>query len=253
MSSTQDVTRELIDAWRSGEHRSTTPAARLPDTAPAVVLDGDGPAGGTLDLGATLRARRSLRDFGGAPLRANDVLDVVATGLADERSSREDGWPDLPELEITAVALNLEGLGPGVHRLDASRRSAAYLGPLPADPETLTLQSEFTRAAVILSLGADLATAEANAGVHGYRRLMTSASAAAYGMWLEAVARGWIGSVFAGLLPAALRQSTASDGASRHQMFALAIGVPAATPSPDSSSAPRVPEDPMPTPMDRKE
>ena len=53
---------------------------------------------------------------------------------------------------------------------------------------------------------------------------MTRAGAAVYAMWLEAVARGLVGSVFAGFLPAAVRLPLRCDGVSRHPLFAVALG-----------------------------
>jgi hypothetical protein len=55
-------------------------------------------------------------------------------------------------------------------------------------------------------------------------------AAAAYTMWLDAVASGLVGTVFAGFIPASVRRPLKSDGTSRHQIFALALGAPMRAP-----------------------
>ena len=140
-------------------------------------------------------------------------------------------WPDdhrRSPLEIFAIVVRLDGLAPGMYRLDPDSGAYSPLAALPSAPELedLTIQSEFCRAAVILSVAGDLDLATQLYGTHGYRTLMTRGSAAAYTMWLRAVGREWIGSVFAGFIPAAVRIPLSSDGNSRHQLFALALGAP---------------------------
>ena len=180
------------------------------------------------DLLGAMQRRRSTRFFGPEALPAADLFDLIEGGLAREESSRGESGPDLPPIETIAVVFRVDGLEPGVYSVDPQARTAALSAPLPTgrDLHDFTLQSEFCDAAVILSFGADLGTATAVAGTHGYRLLMQRASHAAYSMWINGVRRNWTGSVFAGLLPAALRLPLGSDGATRHQLFALALGTP---------------------------
>jgi hypothetical protein len=125
---------------------------------------------------------------------------------------------------VYAVAFRVGGLEPGLYALTADGYEPAAPLPPPEEVAGLTVQEEFCRAAVILSLAVDPAAAEARYGGHGYRTALTRAGAAAYSMWLHAVGRGWVGSVFAGFIPAMVRVPLASDGSSRHQVFALALG-----------------------------
>lgn len=230
MTSAPEIAHELIVALRD----APSPASTTRGVRPALVPVGDvvnvasGNAGAQrIDLVQTLRTRRSTRFYGAEALPAPELLDTIARGLAVDA----ENWPshavDHP-LEVSAVAFRIDGLAPGVYVTDVAARTATPVAALPEGDaiRELTLQSEFCDAAVILTIGADLQAASVQ-GAHGYRLLMERAASAAYTMWLDAVSRGWTGSVFAGLLPASVRRPLASDGASRHQLFALALGHPA--------------------------
>uniref|UniRef100_A0AAU3GWG5 Nitroreductase family protein n=1 Tax=Streptomyces sp. NBC_01401 TaxID=2903854 RepID=A0AAU3GWG5_9ACTN len=183
-------------------------------------------------LRTVLERRRSIRFFGPGPVDASLVADVVAGGLTQDAET----WPQEQEhcpLQTDVVAFRLDGLEPAMYSLDthagterAGERSYVQVAPLP-EPEArhdLTLQWEFCDSAAIISIAADLDRASEVHGAHGYRLLMSRAAAAAYAMWLDAVALGLVGTVFAGFIPASVRQPLRSDGASRHQIFALALG-----------------------------
>ena len=228
MSSTAELATELIANLR-----------QTPDPAPAVprtrrVPPGTGPAvrapeqpSARADLLSVLRQRRSVRFYGPEPVPLPQLADVVDAGVRADREAWPAEQPSCP-LETFAVAFRVDGLGPGMYLVDSPARSFTPVGPPPAadDLQGLTLQSEFCRSAVIVSIAGDLTAATQAHGSHGYRLLMGRASAAAYAMWLDAVAGGLVGSVFAGFIPAAVRTPLLSDGNSRHQLFALALGAP---------------------------
>jgi len=179
------------------------------------------------DLSTTLHRRRAQRVFGSAAVAPALLLECVAAGLSADRRY----WPDEAEcceLLPVLVAQRVGGLAPAVYDLDPAGRTATPVMALPTPEavEALTLQREFAAAAAIVAVLSDVDGSEARHGAHGYRRLMTRAGAAVYAMWLEAVARGLVGSVFAGFLPAAVRVPLRCDGVSRHQLFALALGSP---------------------------
>ncbi|MYT15719.1 MULTISPECIES: nitroreductase family protein [unclassified Streptomyces] len=180
-----------------------------------------------------LDERKSVRIFHPEPISASLIADVVSRGIQEDFRS----WPAEQEpcpLQTTVVALRLDGLGPGMYSLDTlagigghpEEHAYVQVAPLP-EPDALhdlTLQWEFCDSAAIISIAADLDRVSELHGAHGYRMLMGRAAAAAYTMWLDAVAVGLVGSVFAGFIPASVRQPLRSDGASRHQIFALALG-----------------------------
>jgi hypothetical protein len=199
------------------------------------------------DLSRTLHQRRAQRVFGSVEVAPALLLECVAAGLAADRRH----WPDEAnccELLPVLVAQRVSGLAPAVYDLDPRARTATPVMALPtrADVEALTLQREFAAAAAIVAVLSDVDGSEARHGAHGYRRLMTRAGAAVYAMWLEAVARGLAGSVFAGFLPAAVRGPLRCDGVSRHQLFAVALGSPAPVPETEATPVPETEPTPVP-------
>lgn len=234
MTSSHELARELLAAFRDPvPGPRPTPAAPAPRaTLPAVTLapyDGE-----RADLASVLRRRRSTRFFGAAPLPASAVRDLALAALAADRAESPVGSSHCP-LEVFVLALRLDGLDPGAYRLDAEG-DLWPMASLGHDTTDLTIQSEFAEAAAIVSFAADLTAAHAAFAAHGYRQLMTRAGAAAYDMWLDAVALGWAGTVFAGFIPASVRTPLASDGTDRHQLFALALGHPATFAGPGESA-----------------
>ena len=240
MSSSHELARELVVAFREDAELDTRCAPALPG-APAPATTGDPVlldpfAGERADLETVLRQRRSTRFFGPQPLPASAVRDVALAALTADQREAPRAARACP-LEVFVLALRLDGLGPGAYRLDDEGRlwPLADLGRSAAD---LTIQAEFADAAAIISLAGDLTAADAASGAHGYRQLMTRAGAAAYDMWLDAVALGWAGTVFAGFIPASVRLPLASDGTDRHQLFALALGHQVIDPVADGSAVP---------------
>lgn len=242
MSSPHDLATELIGAFRSPGPEAVVLERRQSERValgPAVEFEPLGHGGRPkADLLTTLQRRRSLRFFEPKPVPARLLADIVARAIAMD----VDSWPDEQAncpLQTDLVAFRVEELEPGMFSLDAHERSYTPIAPLPP-PETLhdlTLQWEFCESAAIVSIAADLDRVSEMHGAHGYRLLLCRAAAAAYTMWLDAVSAGLAGTVFAGFIPASVRQPLRSDGASRHQIFALALGV-AARQSPGSPETP---------------
>jgi hypothetical protein len=181
---------------------------------------------GRVDLATTLRRRRAHRVFSATPLDQETVRATVAAGLAADRRT----WPDESgccQLEPIVVAQRIADVPLAICTVADDGLSPVV--PLPSRNHltTLTLQREFADAGVIVLVLADLDRAARLHGGHGYRLLMTRAGGLAYAMWLDGIARGLAGSVFAGFLPAAIRGPLRCDGVRRHQLFALALGLPA--------------------------
>lgn len=225
MTSAHDLARELITGFRDEvtPTEPPPPAAPLGDwlrriDVPAVELQ-------PLGLASVLRRRTSTRFFAEAAVPASAVTALTSAAQAADRAA----WPELHEtcpLEVVVLALRVDGVDPGIYHVDGDGLvPVADLDPAAATE--LTIQSEFAGAAAILSVAGDLAAADAAWGAHGYRLLLGRAGSAAYEMWLEAVALGWAGTVFAGFIPASVREPLHSDGTSRQQLFAFAFGAPA--------------------------
>jgi hypothetical protein len=205
------------------------PTPPPPAIGPSVTLPA--PAVQSADLAGVLSRRRAVRFFAAAPLDASVLIGALAEGFAADRRN----WPDeqacCPLIPVV-VAQNVAGLAPAVYRIEDDWAAAAPVMALngPSDYETLTLQREFATAGAIVSLLGDLDAADRGHGGAGFRTLMTRAGALAYQTWLAAIGHGAVGSVFAGFLPAAVRTPMGCDGVRRHQLFALALGLPEALP-----------------------
>ncbi|MFF5423870.1 MULTISPECIES: hypothetical protein [unclassified Streptomyces] len=222
--------REQPPAATGGTALATAPAPAPAPAAlgPAVTAGPYTPPSAPHDLLTTLEHRRSLRGFSPEPLPAGLLADIMTRALdLDAGTDREAAR--LP-LEPTVVAHRLTGVRPAVHRFDPAARGFTPVMELPTGAARygMTLQPEFSDAAAIVSLGVPLDAAARLHGGHGYRTLLTRAGSAAYAMWLDGVAHGLVGSVFAGFIPAAVRGPLLSDGTSRQQIFALALGLPPA-------------------------
>jgi hypothetical protein len=232
MTNALDLVPEIITSFRDAPpdpQQRAIPRRRQVPTPLGPSVQVPGGSGARADLLTVLRRRRSERFYGADALPLSTLTDVVSRGVMADRGS----WPDEQEqcpLETFAVAFRVAGLEPGIFGCDSSARSYTPVASLPPAEklEGLTLQSEFCHSAVIISIAGDLTRAAEIHGGHGYRTLMSRAGAAAYTMWLDAVAQGWVGSVFAGFIPASVRVPLLSDGTSRHQLFALALGAPPA-------------------------
>ncbi|ALO09051.1 Nitroreductase [Streptomyces venezuelae] len=236
MSAPHELAMDMLASFREqrgGAAATALAERRVPDPAaigPTVTVDPYSHRTVPHDLLTTLENRRSLRGFSQEPLPAGLLAGIMARALElDERDAAYAEEADCP-LELTVVAHRLTGVTPAVHRFDAAASSFTPVMELPTGAARygLTLQPEFSDAAAIISIGVPLDAAVHRHGGHGYRLLLTRAGSVAYAMWLDGVAHGLVGSVFAGFIPAAVRGPLLSDGTSRQQIFALALGLPPA-------------------------
>ena len=226
MSSPHDLAMELISSFRSAAPTAAPAPRRRSEPmalGPSVHVESEPRT--RADLLTTLRTRRSTRFFAPTAVPASLLADVVGRGIAEDAGS----WPDEHKccpLQTYVTAFRLDGVEPGMFELDSLPRSYTPVAPLPAAEalHDLAIQWEFCDSAAIISIAADVDRTSEIHGAHGYRLLMGRAAATAYTMWLDAVANGLVGTVFAGFIPASVRQLLHSDGTSRHQLFALALG-----------------------------
>ncbi|MGP3987636.1 nitroreductase family protein [Streptomyces sp. 3N207] len=245
MIAPDDLAFQLVDSFASAPASPRTEAAPWRAAPPAplgpAVEVGQEPDPGAprLDLAATLQTRRANRVWSPEPLPAPLLADIIGEGVEADVEEWPDEQPYTP-LEITVVAFRVTGLAPAVHHFDGLTRTARPVMELPPPEQrrSLTLQAEFGDAPAIVSVAVDLRTAEARDGGHGYRTLLTRTGAAVHTMWLAGVSHGLTGSAFAGFIPAAVRTPLRTDGTSRQQVFALALGYPPAAPPGGESAAP---------------
>jgi nitroreductase family protein len=192
-----------------------------PTTLPA-------PAAPRAALHDVLPERTAIRDYDRTPLSGADLSALFAA--ADRMDTR--GWAaDRAagvDLELYCAAWRVTGVDTGLYRYRPGRSELCRVADLPdgREAEELVMQREFAEAPALLVITGNLAAAVARHGSHGHRLLLTRAGAAGHAAWLAALRLGLVGTVFAGLLPSALRERAGADGYHRAALFAFAAGHP---------------------------
>lgn len=234
-----ETLRELVNGFSSGsgslpgEPTSDGLAARRP-RLPLACREPDalvlGPqAAYPHDLHQTFERRSSSTSYGTEPLEAEPLLAMVRDALADDARTWDEDAAACP-LEPFVLLLRPRGAEPGIYRVRLD--GVDLIRPLPEAEaiEGMTVQKEFARAGAIVSVAANLDEADTWGGAVGYRFTMSRSAALIYSVHLRAVARGLVGTVFAGFATSAVRHLLDSDGVSRHQMFAVTVASPVAEP-----------------------
>ena len=245
MSESTALAFEVIRGFRDSPPATPTAGARgrtrqVPQPVADPIAAGPATTAPTLDLGATLARRRSERFFGPGPVTPGDVLDIVAAGIRIDAQR----WPmasATEPLEVFVVAGAVAGVPQCILAVNLEDRALVPVtGRLDHEVmDALTVQSEYAKAAAIISFACDLTAAVESSGGQGYRTSLVRCGAVAYTCWLEAVSRGLEGTVFAGFIPASVRRVLRSDVSSRHQVFAVALGHPSRAAQAETTSTPR--------------
>ena len=177
-----------------------------------------------VELVTAMARRHSARFFSEEPLPLSLVDDMLAAARYVDAAL----WPDLADVDplgFYIAAGNVTGLPTALYVADGALRHAAELPDLHA-LEEMVLQPEFARAPLLLLVTGSLETAR---DAHGHRLMLERSGAACEAACLTAVAQGYVGSIFAGFLPTALRRLLGFDGFRRTQLLGLAIGGPDST------------------------
>ncbi|MFE8913167.1 tpaF [Streptomyces globisporus] len=217
----------FADRARCGDglaaERSLLPFA---DAVPVDVEAGTTESGRTLDLHDTLQARRSSLQYGEAPVRTDLILRWTREAL--ERDAGDWGLDDAcGPLEAFVFALRSEGRPAGVYRVTAW--DISFIAPASdvGDPQLLGIQREFADGAGIVTVCANLDSADAWAGSHGFRLSAVRASMALYDFHLRCQSDGLAGTVFGGFIGAAVRNLIQSDGVTRQPLLSATYAHPA--------------------------
>ena len=239
-----ETLRELIAGFSAGtdtrpaEPTSDGLAARRP--RPPLDCQGAGRARprppGVLphSLHETFERRSSSTTYGTEPLEAEALLGMVRDALTDDARTWGVDAVACP-LEPFVLLLRPRGAEPGIYRVRLDGVDLVRPLPQAEEIEGMAVQKEFARAGAIVSVAANLDEADSWGGASGYRFAMSRSAALIYSLHLRAVARGLVGTVFAGFATSAVRHLLDSDGVSRHQMFAVTIASPLTEP-PDEAA-----------------
>ncbi|MCT4355821.1 tpaF [Streptomyces sp. Je 1-79] len=177
------------------------------------------------DLRDTLRRRRSSLRYAPEPVRTGLILSLLGEVV---RRDRDDWGLDAAAgpLEGFVFALRSEDEAPGLYRVTAEGSwhlaGLDALGPV----ENLGVQREFSTAAGIVALYANLDQADTWAGAHGYRVSASRVAMATYDLNFRIQALGLVGTLFGGFIPSSVHRLVHSDGASRHSLLATTYARP---------------------------
>lgn len=178
-----------------------------------------------LGLADTLRIRRSTLAYSNEPIPVKPVFASYQEALRQDDKIWGEA-ADQMDLEGFAFVINPSDVQKGIYRVGEDTIDFISEFPSELEIESLSIQKEFARSSVILSVAANLDQADTYAGCHGYRLDMVRSAGIIYDTYLHNFANGLVGTPFAGFIPASVRLILSSDGVSRHQMFAATVAKP---------------------------
>ena len=178
-------------------------------------------------LCSALATRRAVNHFSASSLDPDALCRMRTEADGIDHSLWPDEHADQP-LRYLVAASRVSGLRPGLYELD--RGGLTELVPFQSEQEVkeMVLQPEFAEAPAIVVVVGSLFHALESRGSHGHRLLLERAGAACEAAWLSAIADGYVGSIFAGFLPSALKSALGLDGFKSMQLLAFAVGHPVA-------------------------
>jgi hypothetical protein len=177
-------------------------------------------------LGEVLLERRAHRFYADEPVPASVVEGALDSAGHCDRLVFPDGTRRGLALEFLVIPNRVDGLERRF--LIAAGSERRQLGPMPleADLTELVLQVEYAAAPVIVMAIGSLEQALDVVGPAGHRYLLARAGASLQGAWLHVASLGYVGSIFAGLVPAALGDIAGVDGYGRLGLLAFSFGRP---------------------------
>lgn len=158
-------------------------------------------------------------------IKYEDLLDILSYN-----SKFSEQFITSPQLKIDQLVIpeRVEGIteNQSFYSFDAINKTLNKEFGLPAtlQKKELVIQEEFAQAGVIIIFVASIDEAYKQSGALGYKKLVQSIGSIGHYTWLQAIAYGYEGSVFAGFLQKSLRRFTDLDGYHKAQLFAVAFG-----------------------------
>jgi len=188
-------------------------------------LDRDAPRF-DFDIHRILKVRSTHRRFAPKKISAVPLVDAIFHSYQRDKYNWPEALSPDGELQFLVLALDVEGLRPGVWAYDSFLRKLVLTKPgLPREVlEDLFVQDEFTSAPAHIWIVSNLAAACAAKGAWAHRMLLLRAGAAAHHLWFRAMNAGLVGAITAGLVPGAARKHLGLDGYVRSLLIGVAVG-----------------------------
>lgn len=205
-------------------------------TAPSTPLPPPAETTG-LDLAEAIRHRESVREFQPVPIPLELLARMLFLGAGVRTVATIDGFRDyrrnapsagnLGSVNLYALALNVEGLPPGVYHYHPVEHRIARVGEAvgPSLLERALLQPSLCTAGAIMILASSLARVRTKYGERGYRYACMEAGHVAQNICLVAVAGG-LGACPAGnFCDDEINRITGLDGVDEAAIYLVAVGV----------------------------
>lgn len=211
---------------------------KVPSSEPAVVLP-KSPSSPLMDL---IAARHSCRDFALGTISLHQLAGMLEAGYGIT-GLRE--WPGgllmfqravpsaggLYPLELYVICIQVEGVKPGLHHLNARDHALEYIcGPVPITEllQGLLQQSFTSDAAAFIFIAAVLPRTLKKYGPRGYRYLLIEAGHAAQNICLRATELGLASLCLGGFYDHKINSLLGLDGREEVTLYAIALGHSAA-------------------------
>lgn len=191
------------------------PSLRLPNAAT-----------GGLSVACALAKRRTVRQYG----QTSVSLLSVATMLHYAHRADAIEWSEEHRcglgLTYIIVANAVDEVEPGVYEYSPKHHRLLRLRPALSREQRaeLLVQDEYADAPLFVWIIGNLAGACFRHGAYGHKQLLIRAGAAGHRLWMATLALGMSGSVIAGVVPGAARETLGLDGYKRASLFAFTAG-----------------------------
>ncbi|MFB7155419.1 nitroreductase family protein [Lysinibacillus sp. NPDC056232] len=158
-------------------------------------------------------------------IRYDDLLEILSF---NDKFSKQFMTSSQLKIDQLVIPERVEGITENrcFYSFDSINKTLNKEFDLPTtlQKKELVIQEEFAQAGVIIIFVASIDEAYKKSGALGYKKLVQSIGSIGHYTWLQAIAYGYEGSVFAGFLQKSLRRFTDLDGYHKAQLFAVALG-----------------------------
>ncbi|MDO7907928.1 nitroreductase family protein [Paenibacillus sp. JX-17] len=170
--------------------------------------------------------RESVKDYDSSnTIQYNDLLNILQYNYQFSKQ-----FPVLNQIPVEQMVI--------MERVEGAKNTRAfysykpelqlleekYLLPDYRDKKDIVIQEEFAHAGAIVIFVMALREVTERYGERGYKEVIQNIGALGHYTWLQSLAFGYEGTVFAGFLQKSLREFTDIDGYNKSQVFSYAFG-----------------------------
>ncbi|WP_312130042.1 hypothetical protein [Lysinibacillus capsici] len=180
-----------------------------------------------MSLEEALDLREAIKEWEDEFVKLADLSTILKLIFDSDTKDWENDFLNDLELGVVVYAQKVDGLNPAIYHYSSKEHELVPIGNLESlNMNEIVLQSEFGNAPVILIFTGKLGATIHHYGSSGLRRLLIRGGMAADRAWLASISLGYVGSLFAGILPKSLYTTVKIDGYQLTSLFAYSFGVP---------------------------